>query len=140
MTRVTYFRYATLLPIILPIVLAAIAFVAWLIDMRSEGLFAATAVLLTGGLMFGPGYLAMAGLSLFLLRRCSQGWYVAVGLLSPLIFAASVPLALLPIGWSLRDSVEQWRSLATWCCAVGYFYVVTAFAGLWFLKNSELVD
>ena len=140
MTRVRYFRYATLLPVVVPIVLTALACLALLVDMRPEGLFIATPILLSGALVLGPGYLILAGFSLMFLRRRSQGWYVAVGLLSPLILAASIPLALLLCGVSLHDSIDQWRSLARWCYIVGYFYVAIAFAGLFCLTKAGLVD
>lgn len=140
MTRAAYFRYATLLPIVVPIGLTALALLALLFGMHPEGLMIVTPILVSGAVMVGPTYLILAGVSLIALRRCSPGWCVAVGLVAPLILAASIPLAMRSLGWTLDQASGEWRSLARWCCGVGYFYVALAFAGLAILVKTGVVD
>ena len=133
MNRITYFRLAAFLPVLLPILLTPFAYFTGLLD---TVLGDAVMMLFDAALVFGLPYLGVAALTLLLLENAPERAYARVGLAAPLIFAVVVSGMLVFSGRVSSGATFRGVGLISGLCAlVGYFYVGLAFSGLILLKG-----
>ncbi len=136
MNRITYFRVAAFLPVLMPAVLVPFFYFTGLLDTM---LGAPLMILFDAALIFGLPYLAAASLTLMLLGHASERAYARFGLAAPFIFALVVSGIAL---FHPRASGVDLHSLAFLggvSLAVGYLYVAIAFAGLVILKGFGVI-
>ena len=133
LTKVDYLRLSTFLPILVPIVLGAVAIASLSLDVRApEWLSAVGAVTMSAGLLFGIPYLMLMAVVLFLLRNNSWRAHAAAAIVMPwLMIAVLLPLVAM---WgdrsTIKDIAAAARVFAPYCLSVGYGYVALALAGM----------
>lgn len=129
LTRVEYFRVATLLPIVMPFPLGAILIGSALIGVRLPDWFGNAAVLAAMGMfLFAPVYVLLMGAVLLALRRCSWRQHALLAVVAPLLMLLTVGAfsTALDRHISLRAAIQTW---AEPCLTLGYSYVVLTFLG-----------
>lgn len=138
MNRITYFRAAAFLPVLVPILLTPFAYFTGLLDTVFGD---AVMMLFDAALVFGLPYLGVAALALVLLGNASERAYVRVGLAAPFMFAIVVSGMLLCSGrFPPREDFRGVGFIVGLCALVGYFYVVLAFSGLFILRRLGVID
>ncbi len=125
MTRLTYFRSAIALPVVLPII-----FVGLMLIPGINSAFAALGLLFGGSLVYGgPAYVVFAALALLYLRRRDAAAAQRLALLAPMLVSPFIGATLYVWsgaagGWDNRAWLrEEFVSGLTLGLLFGYAYV-----------------
>jgi hypothetical protein len=133
-SRVEYWRLATLLPILFPLVTVPVTIGMSLLGAPlPERIAGGITVAFMGVFMFGPVYLVVGAVLLWVLRRSSWRLHAVAAVVAPVLMLLSVAVVS-PImgGGTAWQAVELW---GTFCLGLGYFYVGVAFAGMWLVAR-----
>jgi hypothetical protein len=140
MTRVEYLRGAAILPIAVPIPIAA-----WMIAAPTLGvatpnwLAEPLMVAFMGGFLFGLPYAVIAGAALLVLRRRSWRAHVILALGAPLVFTACLPVVFLVFGARGVAIWGEWSTFAPYSLGVGYGYVCFALSVMVVLCRARVI-
>ncbi len=134
-TRIWYLRFATLLPLVVPLPMGAILLGSILVGVRLPHSFGTATVLSGMGLMlFGPVYVVLMGGILFVLRHRTWRAHALAALTAPGLMIPGAG-AVQAIAVPSSDFWSGMRLYATDCLILGYGYVALALFGLLFFQN-----
>ena len=140
LSRVSYLRIATLLPVVVPVPLGTVLLASALMGLRLPEWFGNSAILSGMGIfLFGPLYIAVAGGLLLVFRRQRWKAHAAAALSSPWIMCGAVGL----LSGLLDPDATVWASIRFWapdCLKLGYAYLVVAFSGMALFERAGWVS
>lgn len=134
-SRVAYWRLATLLPVLLPLVSVPVMIVmSWLRLPVSERVSDAIMFASMGVFVFGAEYLLVVAALLVMLRRRTWRLHAAAATTAPLLMTVAVAVVTSSMdGGTVSQAVRQWGPS---CLELGYSYVGLAWAGMWFVSRA----
>jgi hypothetical protein len=136
LSRVDYWRLATLLPFVVPALLVPLSVVVPLLGVRLPH-WAENGVMVAfmGAFMFGLVYVPIVIALLWLLRRRSWVFHASAAAVAPvlMVFGIAVATPVLMIEATIAESVARW---APYSLGLGYSYVAIAFVGFWLVQRA----
>jgi len=134
LTRVAYFRFSALLPLVLPFPLAGVVVGSVMVGVKlPEWLSRAAMTMVMGTFLFGPVYAVLVAMLLYVLRHSSWERHAIGALVAPwFMILAVASFSTIVEGDTLSMALNTWSA---YCLGVGYTYVALMFVGLVMLQR-----